>query len=81
MLTFSLCSHDEAFANLGRVDKDVAVHIANPKTVEFQICRPSLLPGILKTASANKSQPLPLRFFECADVIMIDNDTNFSHIL
>ena len=72
MLTFSLCSRDEAFANLGRVDRDTAVHIANPQTQEFQICRPSLLPGTLKTFQSNKSAPLPHRFFECSDVVLFD---------
>jgi len=77
VLTFSLCSRDEAFKNLGREDKDVAVHIANPQTAEFQVCRPSLLPGLLKTFQASKSNPLPLKLFEVADVVLLDNSTNF----
>nr|CCC94828.1 putative phenylalanyl-tRNA synthetase [Trypanosoma congolense IL3000] len=81
LLTFSLCSRDEGFARLGRADNDVAVHISNPKTMEFQICRPSLMPGILKTLSANKSHSLPLRFFECADVVLIDNEKNFPPVI
>lgn len=81
LLTFSLCSRDEAFAWLGRTDSDTAAHIANPQTIEFQICRPSLMPGLLKTVSANKSLPLPQRYFECADVILIDNATNFPAVL
>ncbi|PWV02778.1 putative phenylalanyl-tRNA synthetase [Trypanosoma cruzi] len=81
LLTFSLCSRDEAFAHLNREDDDVAVHIANPRTMEFQICRPSLMPGILKTLNANKSHPLPLRFFECADVVLIDNEKNFPPLI
>lgn len=72
MLTFSLCSRDEAFASLGRKDTDVAVHIANPQTIEFQICRPSLLPGTLKVFQANKSQPLPQKFFECSDIVRLE---------
>ncbi|ORC91770.1 putative target of rapamycin kinase (TOR) kinase 3 [Trypanosoma theileri] len=81
LLTFSLCSRDEAFARLNREDNDTAVHIANPQTMEFQICRPSLMPGILKTLNANKSHALPLRFFECADVVLIDNEVNFPPII
>lgn len=77
VLTFSLCSRDEAFAHLGRNDSDVAVHIANPQTIEFQVCRPSLLPGLLKTFQASKSNPLPLKLFEVADVVLIDNVANF----
>ncbi|KAH9586500.1 Phenylalanine--tRNA ligase beta subunit [Trypanosoma melophagium] len=81
LLTFSLCSRDEAFTRLNREDNDTAVHIANPQTMEFQICRPSLMPGILKTLSANKSHALPLRFFECADVVLIDNEVNFPPVI
>jgi phenylalanyl-tRNA synthetase beta subunit len=72
MLTFSLCARDEAFGHLRRADADVAVHIANPQTQQFQICRPSLLPGTLKTFQANKSLPLPHKFFECSDVVLLD---------
>ena len=46
------------------IDKDlgdVAVHIANPKTMEFQVARTSLLPGLLKTIQANKKMPLPIK--------------------
>lgn len=81
LLTFSLCSRDDAFLHLQREDNDIAVHIEKPKTMEFQICRPSLMPGILKTLSANKSAPLPLRFFEVADVVLLDNPKNFPPIL
>jgi phenylalanyl-tRNA synthetase beta chain len=76
-LTFSLCSRDEAFKSLGRTDNNVAVHVANPQTFEFQICRPSLMPGLLKTFQASKSNPLPLRLFEVSDIVMLDNDVNF----
>lgn len=72
MLTFSMCSRDEAFKNLRRTDTDVAVHIANPQTFEFQVCRPSLLPGTLKTMHANKAQALPLKLFEISDVVVLD---------
>eukprot|EP00796_Vickermania_ingenoplastis_P004059 gene4059-2909_t len=81
LLTYSLCSRDDAFSHLQRQDTDVAVHIANPQTMEFQICRPTLLVGMLKTLSANKSNPLPHRFFECADVVLLDNEKNFPPVL
>lgn len=72
MLTFSMCSRDEAFRFLRREDRGDAVHIANPQTLEFQVCRPSLLPGTLKTFQAAKSQPLPIRLFEISDVVVAD---------
>jgi phenylalanyl-tRNA synthetase beta subunit len=47
--------------------------ISNPKTVEFQTARYSLLPGLLKTIQANKGMPLPLKLFEVSDVVRVDN--------
>lgn len=50
----------------------LAVVLANPKTIEYQIVRTSLLPGILKTLRENKSHALPLRCFEVGDVVLQD---------
>lgn len=52
---------------------DQAVKIMNPKTLEFQVVRTTLLPGILKTISYNKDMPLPLRLFEIQDVLTKDS--------
>lgn len=52
-----------------------AVHIANPKTLEFQVVRTSLLPGLLKTVAANKKTPLPLKIFEISDIVLADDST------
>lgn len=72
-LTFSLCSRDDVGSKLGRsIDDVAAVHIGNPKTIEFQVARTSLLPGLLKTAAANKSVALPLKLFEVSDVVLAD---------
>ena len=79
LLTFSLCSRDEAFKSLRRQDSDVAVCIANPQTVEFQVCRPSLLPGMLKALKENKSHPLPLKLFEVSDVVRLGDATGSTY--
>ncbi|XP_066145174.1 phenylalanine--tRNA ligase beta subunit isoform X1 [Euwallacea fornicatus] len=73
-LTFTLCSRDDVSIKLGieSIDKVPAVHIANPKTLEFQVCRTTLLPGILKTIAANKKMPLPIKIFEVSDVVLKD---------
>lgn len=34
--------------------------------------RTSLLPGILKTISSNKHLPLPIKLFECSDIVLRD---------
>lgn len=52
-----------------------AVHISNPKTLEFQVCRTELLPCILKTIASNKQMPLPMKIFEISDVVLADEKT------
>lgn len=48
------CSHDDNFAYMNKKDDGkTAVKLANPKTVEFQVVRTSLLPGLLKTFQGN----------------------------
>ncbi|EER45082.1 phenylalanyl-tRNA synthetase subunit beta [Histoplasma capsulatum var. duboisii H88] len=68
-----LCSHDENFAWLNRKDDgNTAVKLANPKTVEFQVVRTSLLPGLLKTIGENKHHAIPMKIFEVSDVAFKD---------
>lgn len=49
-----------------RVDlrNEPLVEVGNPKTVDCEAVRLSLLPGLLRTAAANKHIALPLRLFE-----------------
>lgn len=68
-----LCSHDENFAWLNRKDDgNTVVRLANPKTLEYQVARSSLLPGLLKTINSNKGHSVPMRIFEVADVVFKD---------
>ncbi|KAI0750829.1 phenylalanyl-tRNA synthetase [Daedaleopsis nitida] len=72
-LPLILCSHEENFDWLNRKDDGkTAVRIANPKTLEFQVVRTSLLQGLLKTIRENRSHPLPIRIFETSDVVFKD---------
>ena len=67
------CSHEENFAWLNTPDDhQTAIKIANPKTLEFQVVRTSLLQGLLKTIRENRSHALPLRIFETSDVVFKD---------
>ncbi|KAE8223027.1 hypothetical protein CF319_g3867 [Tilletia indica] len=69
VLPLILCSHDENFAWLNRTDTNKrAITLENPKSLEYQIVRTSLLPGILKTIRENRKHALPLRVFEVSDV-------------
>lgn len=73
VLPLILCSHDENFAWLNRKDDgNTAVKLANPKTVEFQVVRTSLLPGLLKTIRENKQHSVPMKIFEVSDVAFKD---------
>ncbi len=68
-LNWGLCSHADAFANMQRSDDGkTAVVLLAPKTSDFEITRPTLLPGLLRTMESNKSQPLPIKMFEVSDV-------------
>ena len=55
-----------------KIEDIPAVHISNPKTLEFQIARTSLLQGLLKTVQANRGMALPLKLFEISDVVIRD---------
>lgn len=56
-------------------DSDHTVCISNPKTLEFQVARTNLLSGLLRTTSANKKMPLPMKLFEVTDVVLKDPTT------
>ncbi|XP_067898232.1 phenylalanine--tRNA ligase beta subunit [Heterodontus francisci] len=72
-LTFALCSQDDIADKLGKdIAETRAIHIANPKTAEFQVARTTLLSGLLKTIAANRKMPLPLKLFEISDVVLKD---------
>jgi len=53
-------------------DGKTAVKIGNPKTLEFQVVRTSLIPGLLKTIRENRSHSLPIKVFESTDVVFKD---------
>lgn len=58
-----------------KIEDIAAVHISNPKTLEFQVARTTLISGLLKTLSANKKMSLPLKLFEVQDVVFADDTT------
>ena len=75
-LTFTLCSKEDIGDKLGKCYvENSAVELANPKTIEFQVARTTLLPGILKTLQSNKKMHLPLKLFEIADCVLKDDTT------
>lgn len=77
VLTWALCSHAEVFDHLRRKDTgETAVCIGNPATAEFEVCRTTLLSGVLKTISANRDAPLPIKLFEISDVMLLSKEAD-----
>ncbi|KAL0564424.1 phenylalanine--tRNA ligase subunit beta, partial [Marasmius crinis-equi] len=73
VLPLTLCSHEENFAFLNHEDDGkTVVKIANPKTLEFQVVRTTLVPGLLKTIRENRMHALPIKIFESGDVVFKD---------
>lgn len=70
VLTWVTVSHEENYDLLRRNDDGYAVKLGNPKTIEFQECRTSLLPGLLKTLRENRKSKVPIKLFEVGDVIV-----------
>lgn len=78
VMSLILSSHDENFKYLGKTDDSFAVTLANPKTIEYQIIRTTLIPGLLKTIRENKKHSLPMKIFEVSDVVLKnDNEETF----
>eukprot|EP01029_Cantina_marsupialis_P001487 TRINITY_DN1126_c0_g1_i1.p1 TRINITY_DN1126_c0_g1~~TRINITY_DN1126_c0_g1_i1.p1 ORF type:complete len:617 (-),score=202.34 TRINITY_DN1126_c0_g1_i1:109-1959(-) len=78
-LNFVLCSKEDAFDMVDRIDDDkTAVKIANPKTKDFQIVRPTLLPGLLKTLQSNRYQSMSdgFKLFEISDIVRLDDSSD-----
>lgn len=74
VLPLTLCSHDENFKCLRLEDDGTqVVKLANPKTLEYQVVRTSLLPGILKTVKENRKHSLPIKVFETGDIVLKDD--------
>ncbi|CAO1619478.1 unnamed protein product [Sympodiomycopsis kandeliae] len=68
-LSLILCSRDENYSWLNRKDAGgEAILLENPKSLEYQQVRTSLLPGILKTLRENRKHSLPMKLFEVSDI-------------
>lgn len=70
-LNFSLCSYDDITKNLKKESDNRAIEIANPKTLDFQVGRTSLLPGLLKSLANNKKNKVPFKLFELGDIMLL----------
>ena len=48
------------------------MQLSNPKTIEFEVVRTSLLPGLMKCLQMNKGEPIPQKMFELSDCCILD---------
>lgn len=72
-LTFGLLSLKESYQFLRKeVRTEECVTVANPKTLEFEMVRTSLIPGLLKTLNSNRKEKTPQQLFEISDVCFRD---------
>ncbi|KAK9505144.1 hypothetical protein O3M35_009265 [Rhynocoris fuscipes] len=77
ILSFTLCSREDISTKLKiPYEETKAVEISNPKTIEFQVVRTTLIPGLLKSLAFNKDVPLPIKIFEISDVAFCDETTD-----
>lgn len=72
LVLFSLCPAEDSIFG------DLPVELSNTKTAMFSHARSSLVPGLLRAASAHQHASLPLKFFEVSEVLVpntgIDDD-------
>lgn len=69
-LNFALCSKEEISSKIGRPADERAITIGNPKTLDFQTARTTLVAGLMKSLHGNKNNKLPLDLFELSDVVL-----------
>lgn len=50
----------------------VAARVSEPKTRDFEVIRPTLIPGLLNTLSSNQHAQLPIKIFEIGDCVVCD---------
>lgn len=72
VMPLTLSSHVENYDWFRRPDDGLAVELANPKTLEYQVVRTTLVPGVLKTIRENREHSLPMKVFECGDIVVQD---------
>lgn len=73
-LTWTLLSEKDNFTLLRRENDGSAVRIGKAAFAEFEMCRTTMLPGLLRALQSSVGRvPLPLRLFECGDVVLRDD--------
>ncbi|KAF9762595.1 putative phenylalanine--tRNA ligase beta subunit [Nosema granulosis] len=53
-------------------DSENAIEVDNFKSLECEVGRTSLLPGLLKSVACNLHTKIPMKIFECGDVLILE---------
>ena len=76
-LTCALVSIKENYTNLRyEPNLDEAIQLSNPKTLEYEQVRTSLIPGLLKVLQSNQNERIPQKIFEISDTAKIVSTTD-----
>lgn len=61
---------------------DEAIQLSNPKTLEYEVVRTSLIPGLMKTLNSNQNERIPQKIFEISDTAVItpESDTGAKNV-
>ncbi len=80
--TLFLTNQNMLFKNMNIEPDDSTVLIENPASVEQELVRSTLLPGLLDALSYNKHNPLPQKIYEIGDVsrVCTQQETNSKDI-
>ena len=72
-LTCALVSMKENY-NFLRYEPNLkeAITLSNPKTIEYELVRTSLIPGLMKVLQSNQNERIPQKIFEISDTAVID---------
>lgn len=72
-LTCSLLSIKENYTFMRyEPNLEEAVQLSNPKTLEYEQVRTSMIPGLLKVLNSNQKERIPQNIFEISDCAVID---------
>lgn len=57
-------------------DSTTAVQVENFKSLECEVGRSSLLPGLLKSVACNLHTKIPMKIFESSDILLVDDSND-----
>ncbi|MEM2984392.1 MAG: phenylalanine--tRNA ligase subunit beta [Candidatus Jordarchaeaceae archaeon] len=76
VISFTLTNFKEHYDYMRTKGKPV--ELLNPVSVEFNMVRDALLPGLIKILKINKHEALPQKIFEVGDVVFYDPEAETS---